>query len=119
MRKLLPVFGFRGRLSRAAFWLRVVLIGIAFVVLDAAMEPLLGAARVWVLNPLVLWALLAALARRLHDRDYSAWWLLFGLVPVLGAFWLLWQSLRRGSASDNRYGADPRRDTADFLVVGG
>ena len=78
----------------------------------------LGTAKVWILNPLALWALLAAAAQRLHDRDRSAAWLLAGLVPVLGALWLLWQFASAGATSDNRWGRDPLRPTGDFLVVG-
>ena len=112
------LFRFRGRLARGSFWLRVILVLAAFAVLDTALQPLLGEARVWLLNPLALWALLAATAQRLHDRDCSGWWLAIGLVPVVGAAWLLWQCCRRGVRSDNRWGPDPRRDTRDFLVVG-
>lgn len=119
MKALMTMFGWRGRLSRSAFWARVLLILVAFALLDAALDPLVGAARVWLLNPLALAALLAASARRLHDRAYHARWLLVGLVPVLGAVWLLWQFASRGAARDNRFGPDPRRDAADFLVVGG
>ena|SRR3569832_168028 len=119
MRDLGGLFSLRGRLARGAFFLRVVVVLAAFMLLDAALEPLLGAARVWLLNPLVLWALVAAMAQRLHDRDYAAGWLAMGFVPVLGAFWLLWQFCRRGAASDNRHGPDPLRETGDFLVVGG
>jgi uncharacterized membrane protein YhaH (DUF805 family) len=109
---------FRGRLSRGGFFLRVAVILAAFALLDAALQPVLGAARVWLLNPVALWARLAATAQRLHDRDRSGWWLALALVPVLGAAWLLWQCCRRGVRSDNRWGADPRRETGDFLVVG-
>lgn len=112
------LFRFRGRLSRGGFWLRVVLILAAFFVLDPALQALLGDARVWLLNPLAAWLLLAATAQRLHDRDRSARWLLLGLVPVLGGAWLLLQCCRSGAQSDNRWGRDPRRDAADFLVVG-
>ena len=119
MRFAYSVFGWRGRLSRGAFWWRVVLIFAAFAVLDAALQPLLGSAHVWLLNPLTLWALLAAAARRLHDRDMGGAWLLVGLIPVAGALWLVWQFCRRGAASDNRWGPDPLRETGDFLVVGG
>jgi uncharacterized membrane protein YhaH (DUF805 family) len=119
MRWIHSVFGGRGRLARGAFWLRVLLILVAFAALDAALEPLMGSARVWLLNPLTLWALLAAAARRLHDRDIDGLWLLAGLIPVAGALWLLWQFCRRGAASDNRWGPDPLRETGDFLVVGG
>jgi uncharacterized membrane protein YhaH (DUF805 family) len=116
---LRAVFGWRGRLPRGAYFARLAVILAAFAILDAALEPLLGGARVWVLNPLALWALLAASARRLHDRDYAAGWIAAGLVPVFGLLWLLWQFCRRGAASDNRHGPDPLRETGDFLVVGG
>lgn len=112
------LFRLRGRLARGGFFLRVILIVAAFALLDAMLHPLLGAATVWLLNPLALWTLLCAGAQRLHDRDRSARWLLLGLVPVLGALWLLWQFCSRGAASDNRWGPDPKRDTGDFLVVG-
>ena len=118
MKSIASAFRFRGRLARGGFFLRVALILAAFALLDAALAPLLGAARVWILNPLVLLALLATGAQRLHDRDYSARWLAIGLLPVLGAAWLLWQFCRRGASSDNRWGPDPLRETGDFLVVG-
>jgi uncharacterized membrane protein YhaH (DUF805 family) len=119
MRWFRAVFGVRGRLARGAFWWRVIAVLAAFALLDAALEPLLGAMRVWLLNPLALWALAAAAARRLHDRDYPAAWIVIGLVPVAGALWLLWQFCRCGAPSDNRYGPDPLRETGDYLVVGG
>ena len=112
------LFRARGRITRGAFFLRVVLLLVAFALLDAALEPLLGAARVWLLNPLALWMLVAAGAQRLHDRDRSGWWQLAALVPILGVLWLLWQFVSRGAASDNRWGPDPKRETGDYLVVG-
>jgi len=118
LRAIAKAFRFRGRLARGAFFLRVVLVLAAFALLDAALAPLLGAARVWLLNPLALWALAAAGAQRLHDRDSSGLWLLAGSIPVLGAVWLLWQFCRKGASSDNRWGPDPLRETGDFLVVG-
>lgn len=108
----------RGRLARGAFFFRVVVVFAGFFLLDTALQPALGAATVWVLNPAALWLLACASAQRLHDRDRSARWLLAGLVPVLGAVWLLVQFCRRGAASDNRWGPDPLRETGDFLVVG-
>jgi len=111
------LFRFAGRLSRGGFFLRVALILAAFALLDAGLQPFLGAWRVWLLNPLALWALLAAGAQRLHDRDYSARWLLAGLLPIVGALWLLWQFVRTGVRSDNRWGADTQREAGDFLVV--
>lgn len=111
------VFGAGGRLARGAFFLRVLLVLVLFALLDAALDPLLGAAAVWLLNPVALWALGAAAVRRLHDRNRSGWWLLVGLLPVLGTLWVLWQFCRAGVPDTNRWGADPRLPTGDFLVV--
>jgi hypothetical protein len=27
--------------------------------------------------------------KRFHDRDKSGWWVLIGLIPIIGAIWLL------------------------------
>tara|TARA_B100001146_G_scaffold210767_1_gene208845 strand:+ start:849 stop:1229 length:381 start_codon:yes stop_codon:yes gene_type:complete len=45
--------------------------------------------------------------RRLHDRDMSAWWLLLGLIPVLGSLALLVIFCLRGTDGPNRFGPDP------------
>lgn len=45
--------------------------------------------------------------RRLHDRDMSAWWLLIGLVPVLGTIALLVLFALPGTPGPNRFGPDP------------
>lgn len=46
--------------------------------------------------------------RRLHDGDFSGWWLLIGFVPVVG--WVIHLILfsTEGSQGVNKYGADPR-----------
>jgi len=51
---------------------------------------------------------LALSFRRLHDRNKSAWWLFFLLVPIIG--WIVifvWTYCLRGTAGDNRFGSDP------------
>jgi uncharacterized membrane protein YhaH (DUF805 family) len=50
---------------------------------------------------------LAVGARRLHDIDRSGWWLLIGLVPLVGAILLIVWNCMRGTAGRNRFGADP------------
>ena len=51
---------------------------------------------------------LAVMVRRLHDTSHSAWWLLFGVVPVVGQVVLFVFLLSRGEDGANRYGADPK-----------
>jgi uncharacterized membrane protein YhaH (DUF805 family) len=49
---------------------------------------------------ILLWPSLAVQCKRWHDREKSAWWLLIGLVPIVGPLWT-------GTAGENRYGEDP------------
>jgi uncharacterized membrane protein YhaH (DUF805 family) len=50
---------------------------------------------------------LAVLARRLHDTDRSAWWILLGLVLLVGAIILLIWICMRGTRGPNRFGPEP------------
>lgn len=49
----------------------------------------------------------AVQVRRLHDIGKSGWWLLLGLIPVIGFFILLFWLSKEGTSGDNEYGADP------------
>lgn len=51
---------------------------------------------------------LAVAARRLHDRDMSALWLLLWFVPLLGWIALLVIFCLPGTPGPNRFGADPK-----------
>ena len=50
------------------------------------------------------WALLAVGARRLHDVGRSAWFLLLGLVPVVGTLVLLYFMVQPSQPESNEYG---------------
>ena len=50
---------------------------------------------------------LAAAVRRLHDQNRSGWWVLMGLVPLLGALAQLVVFCLPGVRGDNCFGADP------------
>ncbi len=104
----------RGRIARRTFWLWGVL---ALIGAGALMHGLLGIARVrrevaeHVINLLLLWPAIATSAKRWHDRDKSAWWVLMVLVPVLGWLWALVENgFLRGTQGVNRYGAEPTQD---------
>src|SRR5690554_2296031 len=42
--------------------------------------------------------------RRLHDTDRSGWWLLIGLIPLIGAIVLIVFFVLDGSQGDNGFG---------------
>jgi uncharacterized membrane protein YhaH (DUF805 family) len=61
-----------------------------------------------VVNLAVLVGLVAVAFRRVHDHDKSAWFLLLGLIPLIGwLFTLIWV-FAPGDDYENSYGEDPR-----------
>ena len=119
MNVLRSVFGWGGRLGRAVFFARLVFVLAALAIAYALLEPLIGTATVWLVNPPALWAILSAMARRLHDRGRAGVWLWVALVPILGASWLFWQCCRKGVALEGTDAGLGASGSRDFLVVGG
>ena len=47
-------------------------------------------------------------AKRWHDRNKSAWWILIGLIPIIGGIWTLVENgFLKGTDGPNDYGKDP------------
>ena len=51
---------------------------------------------------------LAVAVRRLHDQGKSGWWILIGLVPLIGGIWLIILYFMDGTRGPNRFGPDPK-----------
>ncbi|MBP6313821.1 MAG: DUF805 domain-containing protein [Flavobacteriales bacterium] len=51
---------------------------------------------------------LAVSVRRLHDVGKSGWMLLVGLIPIIGAIWLIVLALRDGAPGVNKWGPNPK-----------
>jgi uncharacterized membrane protein YhaH (DUF805 family) len=107
---------FTGRSRRKEYWMFTLLaIGIYIVasILDriAGMNGMI-AGRYGPITVLVALGLLvpslAVSIRRLHDSDRSGWWLLLGLVPMVGEIIVLVFMVLKGTRGDNRFGADPK-----------
>ena len=98
---------FSGRSSRSAYWWWY-LFGILVLVVSLAIDYALGAGGIlYVLVALaMLLPNLAVLVRRLHDAGHSGWWLLIGLLPLIGAIVLLVFTLQ-GSDQPNQWGNGP------------
>jgi uncharacterized membrane protein YhaH (DUF805 family) len=99
---------FNGRSSRSEYWwwvLFTIIAGIVFGLVDNIIGtyPLL-----FLLSTLaVILPDLAVTVRRLHDRDKSGWWVLIGLIPLIGSFIILIWFVGRGTEGPNRFGEDP------------
>ncbi|MDB5471234.1 MAG: hypothetical protein JWR84_2794 [Caulobacter sp.] len=120
---------FTGRARRSEFWLFYLFYFIVACVLGVignmvfGPAPTSGAGMYYGGNPLsAIWFLamllpiLAAGARRLHDTDRSAWWLLLWLVPIIGWIVLIVFYVMDGTPGDNKYGPNPKGATGDGLV---
>ncbi len=57
---------------------------------------------------------LAVIVRRLHDTDRSGWWILISLIPLIGGIILLVFTIIVGTKGDNRFGPDPKAETATW-----
>jgi uncharacterized membrane protein YhaH (DUF805 family) len=110
------LFSFEGRVSRARWWLMVLL---SFVVgsiaarinLSTNGDPRYGIGGF--LEVAMLWPTLAVGVKRWHDRDKSGWWVLIYFVPVIGWIWVLVENgCLRGTVGSNRFGPDPLQPTA-------
>ena len=104
------LFSFKGRVNRAKFWmvrlLMIVFAGIVGVYFYGASEEgsviLLPSGILW------FWVGFAIAAKRWHDRNKSAWWILIELIPMIGSIWAFVElGFCKGTAGPNRFGPDP------------
>jgi uncharacterized membrane protein YhaH (DUF805 family) len=115
---LIHFFSPRGRLRRLTYYGSVGVLVLLFFVLLTFIESKFGRDATLVLHPFFIVSVVALSARRLHDREQSARWLLLVVVPVLGPLLLAaWLLLGRGTRGPNRFGLDPREVGADYLQV--
>jgi uncharacterized membrane protein YhaH (DUF805 family) len=114
---------FAGRSQRKEYWMFYLLnvligvfVGFVFLVgyyadmtqteMDTWLMPVVWLACLWSLAALIPG--IAVAFRRLHDTDRSAWNILWGLVPLIGAFMLLYFYISDGTPGPNRFGPDPK-----------
>jgi uncharacterized membrane protein YhaH (DUF805 family) len=118
------LFSFQGRTNRAKFWLVHIAMWVVMAIVfsailgsaamssdpQAALQSVgaIGGLILLVVYIVVLWVSLAIAAKRWHDRNKSAWWILIVFVPVVGGLWYLIEcGFLRGTTGTNKYGPDP------------
>lgn len=116
------LLSFDGRVGRATFWYYVLALIVLFVVLtfvfgihmvninpDGTPAPMgAGGAILGLVFLVTLWPTLAIYAKRWHDVDKSAWWILIGLVPAIGGIIaLVFNGFIAGTPGPNRFGPPP------------
>jgi uncharacterized membrane protein YhaH (DUF805 family) len=102
-------FDFNGRARRAAFWYFVLV----YVIIDIVLAIIQQVAHLNnILTGLLALALLlpnlGIAVRRLHDTNRSGWWILIGLIPIVGWIILIIWYCQAGTTGANQYGPDPK-----------
>ncbi|MBB6095335.1 uncharacterized membrane protein YhaH (DUF805 family) [Povalibacter uvarum] len=106
---------FSGRARRKEYWFFFLFNFIASIVL-AIVDSMLGTVNMTygigllgcIYTLLVLIPGIAVGVRRLHDTDRSGWWLLIGLVPLIGVIVLIVFFVMDSTPGDNRFGPNPK-----------
>ncbi len=108
---------FSGRAQRSEYWyfyLFYILIYIALAMVGGwvgslsddtgvGMGILMGLFTLGMLMPSI-----AVGVRRLHDTDRSGWWMLIGLIPIIGGIVLLVFCVQDSQPTTNRFGPNPK-----------
>ncbi|MBP6948945.1 MAG: DUF805 domain-containing protein [Candidatus Pacebacteria bacterium] len=127
---MLYLFSTEGRISREKFWKGFILYFVVSVIaygfftqtafstngsFDGSSAHLMGFIIIFQIFAKLIFLLF--MVRRIHDRDKSGWWVLLGLVPGLGFWWVVIEGgLLKGTSGSNKYGLDPL-DSNDVLTV--
>jgi uncharacterized membrane protein YhaH (DUF805 family) len=110
------LFSFEGRAGRKTWWLTVIglnvvvlavwgiAMGLAFVSETAGTIGMILAGLVGLAAAI---AGLAVSVRRWHDVDKSGWFVLIGLIPVVGLYALVMNGFVQGTPGSNTYGPAP------------
>lgn len=117
-----------GRLSRGGFWMGTMTLAATTALAVYGLQSLIARLTPEIsaygpdlgnlnIRPLLIGLLLAIpvawmsfclLVKRWHDRGRSGWWVVVGLVPVVGNLWAVVEcALLPGSVSGNKYGPAP------------
>jgi uncharacterized membrane protein YhaH (DUF805 family) len=101
--------GFQGRARRKEYWMFVLfsaIISIVLSIIDAIAN--LSSVLSGIYSLAVFLPSLAVSVRRLHDTGRSGWWILIGLIPLIGAIILLVFTCQDSQEKDNKYGPNPK-----------
>lgn len=110
---------FSGRARRTEYWM-FVLCNVIVMLLLSMVDKLIGGDKELISSIYSLAVLLpssAVAARRLHDTDRSGWWLLLGLIPIIGTLVLIYFMVCNGQQGPNRFGDDPKAAPSQGFMV--
>ena len=107
--------GFTGRARRKEYWMFALfnmIFAIVAIILDVILGTNFGTLTYGLFYMVYALAVflpgLAVGVRRLHDVGKSGWMLLIGLIPIVGAIWLLVLLVTDSKMGENQYGLNPK-----------
>ncbi len=103
---------FDGRADRPEFWwfalINVIVSLVLWLIGIALIGGVSGGQILAILYGLVtLLPVLGVDIRRLHDTNRSGWWLVIGLIPIIGGITLIVFFAGAGTQGPNRFGPEP------------
>lgn len=109
-----------GRDRRSEFWFFFLFVTAGYLI-TGMLDGVLMAMGIFPLVGLAFWlgTLLpycTVSIRRMHDQDKSGWWLLVGLIPLIGWIILIVLLAKDGTAGTNRFGKDAKGRAAEVTV---
>ena len=120
------LFSHQGRIRRTHYWLGSIGSGIAYgIVIGIIMVAtggfgmgksggggvigMIGLVICLAIYAAAFWTSFCLLAKRWHDRDKGAIWVLILLIPIIGALWTLVEcGFLDGTQGPNKYGPSPK-----------
>lgn len=118
------LFSAQGRIRRRDYWLWSICMGIAFAIIINILMAILGVGKsmaetgtlpaiFWIVYLIMLipaaWIGICLQIKRWHDRDKSGWWILIGLIPIIGGIWAFVEAgCLDGTQGPNKYGPSPK-----------
>lgn len=113
------LFSINGRIGRQTYWLNYLAMMFVFIVVymlllvglgidpesdDSALFTIIT----FVMYVPAIWIGVALSVKRWHDRNKSGWWVLIGLIPLIGPIWALVENgCLAGDVESNQYGHPP------------
>lgn len=96
-------FQFKGRAARPAYWWYALAYFVVYIVVSLPGVTMLS----MILSLALLLPTLGLGVRRLHDINMSGWWMLVGIIPVLGWGVMIYWAIQPGTSGPNDYGPAP------------
>jgi uncharacterized membrane protein YhaH (DUF805 family) len=101
-------FNVEGRARRTEYWM-YFLVYLGIIVVASILDAVVGMGLIGGLVALAhLIPSITVGVRRMHDIGRSGWFLLVGLIPLIGWIILLYWAVKEGDPQDNAYGSNPK-----------